>query len=135
VEPAIPLADFNSIIQLPSPDPSALPMRAPCRILSWRRSRLTVLTDRPIPASTPVSVEYDDALYLGEVAGEICLNPSEDRYEVRILIEQVLSGLDSLVKLRARLLDESSSRDESGERIGVKVRKTQPTIPIDGRVR
>lgn len=58
-----------------------------------------------VPASVPLSVEHDDALYLGEVVQCFAL----DRvYEIDIDVEHVLTGLQSLVSLRARLLDEQN---------------------------
>jgi hypothetical protein len=58
-----------------------------------------------IPASVPLSVEHDDALYLGEVVHCVALDCV---YEVDIEVEHVLTGLQSLVSLRARLLDEQN---------------------------
>lgn len=54
----------------------------------------------------PLSVEHDDALYLGEAVHCLALG---DIYEVDIEVEQVLTGLQSLMSLAARLLDEQNT--------------------------
>jgi hypothetical protein len=59
-----------------------------------------------IPASVPLTIEHDDALYLGEAIHCLAL---DSVYEVDIAVEQVLTGLQSLVALRARLLDEHNA--------------------------
>ena len=127
---ATPTSEFDSIVHLPARTPGAPPVDAPCRVLSFRGNRLALLTDRQIPPCVPLSVEHDDALYLGEVVksdgvvvtgqvpppGVPPLTVGDNRthaeYRVEILIEQVLSGLQSLVTLRARLLDEAARADE-----------------------
>ncbi|MGA7411885.1 MAG: hypothetical protein WBW33_15510 [Bryobacteraceae bacterium] len=87
-------------------------------MLSFRGNRLALLTDRDIPLCAPLTVEHDDALYLGEVvkSGDppptTNLGLNHTGYHVEVLIEQVLSGLQSLVTLRARLLDEQARADE-----------------------
>lgn len=57
-----------------------------------------------VAISTPVSVEYDDSLFLGEVVRCAQLGNS---WMVDIKVEQILSGLQSLMALRARLLSEA----------------------------
>jgi hypothetical protein len=86
--------------------------------VSFHGNRLDLITDRDMPLNLPVTVEHDDALYLGEVV-KSCVSPQTGGdtteppgYFVEILIEQVLSGLQSLVTLRARLLDEQARADE-----------------------
>jgi hypothetical protein len=104
--------DFDSIVHLPAPGPGASQVDAPCRVLSFHGNRLALLTDRYIPLCAPLTVEHDDALYLGEVVkspvppltADVSLNHA--RYHIEVVIEQVLSGLQSLVTSRARLLDE-----------------------------
>lgn len=66
--------------------------------------RLTVDATEDVPVSSPVSVEYDDALFLGEV---VTCAAHEKGWTVEIKVEQILSGLQSLMALRARLLSES----------------------------
>jgi len=61
---------------------------------------------QPVPSALPLSVEHEDALYLGEVVHCLAL---DSVYEVEVEVEQVLTGLQSLVSLRARLLDEQNA--------------------------
>ncbi len=83
-------------------------------MLSFHGNRLALLTDRDIPLCAPLTVEHDDTLYLGEVVKSpvppltagVSLNHA--RYHIEVVIEQVLGGLQSLVTLRARLLDEQA---------------------------
>jgi len=51
-----------------------------------------------------VMVECNDALFLGEVLS--CRPRPSGTYEVQVKVEQILTGLQSLVGLRARLLGE-----------------------------
>lgn len=64
-----------------------------------------------VPAAQPLSVEHEDALYLGEVVHCLAL---DSVYEVEVEVEQVLTGLQSLVSLRARLLDEQNAALHDG---------------------
>lgn len=66
--------------------------------------RLIVEANEPISISTALSVEHEDNLFLGEVV--ICAGQSPDIYRMEIKIEQILTGLQSLMNLRAGLLGE-----------------------------
>ncbi len=63
--------------------------------------RLVLEATERVPISTAVSVEYEDALFLGEVM--VC-SGSNSTWNIEIRIEQILTGLQSLVALRDRLL-------------------------------
>ncbi|MBV9405567.1 MAG: hypothetical protein JO211_09510 [Acidobacteriaceae bacterium] len=80
--------------------------------------RLSISTAEALPASTAVSVEYDDRLFLGEVLTCSSATPAEGEalraqtaadpsWTIELKIEQILSGLQSLLALRAHLLSES----------------------------
>jgi len=58
-----------------------------------------------ISMSAPVSVEYSDAMFLGEVIG--CQRGSGGVWELNIKVSQILTGLQSLCALRAQLLGEN----------------------------
>ncbi len=118
MEAATPTSGFDSIVHLPTAVPDAPRIDAPCRVLGFGGNRLALLTDRDIPLCAPLSVEHDDALYLGEVV-KSCVaartagaHLNHTNYHIEVVIEQVLSGLESLVALRARLLDEQARADE-----------------------
>ncbi len=56
------------------------------------------------PVFSAVSVEYNDALFLGEVISSKA--EPNGRWKAEVKVEQVLTGLQSLMNLRARLLGE-----------------------------
>ncbi|HEX4751031.1 MAG TPA: hypothetical protein VH302_15935 [Bryobacteraceae bacterium] len=66
--------------------------------------RLILNSPEAVRESTFVSVEYEDTLLLGEVV--IC-SGSRDNWKVEIRLEQILTGLQSLMALRASLLNEN----------------------------
>ena len=68
---------------------------------------LLLEANEPIPASLAVTVEYNDALFLGEVI--ICAKIN-GVWKVEIKVEQILTGLQSLITLRSRLLGEDVVR-------------------------
>ncbi len=76
----------------------------PCLFSGMEGRRLVIeLQERP-PLSAAVSVEYNDALFLGEV---ISSKPESNGYwKAEVKVEQVLTGLQSLMNLRSRLLGE-----------------------------
>ena len=66
--------------------------------------RLLVEAEAEIKASTAVTVEFEDALFLGEV---VTCRQENGGFELEIKVEQVLSGLQSLMALRSRLLSDA----------------------------
>ena len=68
--------------------------------------RLNLTSRDRLPALTAVTVEYNDAMFLGEVVA--CTHNCDDTWHVEIKVEQILTGLQSLMNLRARLLGESA---------------------------
>jgi hypothetical protein len=66
--------------------------------------RLTLEAQERPPVSAAVSVECNDALFLGEVIRSTPENNGYWRAEVKV--EQILTGLQSLMNLRSRLLGE-----------------------------
>jgi hypothetical protein len=69
--------------------------------------RLCLEANEALPVSTVISVEYDDALFLGEV---VSCAESPQGWNLQIKVEQILTGLESLMALRARLLSEGVPR-------------------------
>ncbi|HEX4807416.1 MAG TPA: hypothetical protein VH325_00710 [Bryobacteraceae bacterium] len=57
-----------------------------------------------IAMSSVISVQCEDAMFLGEVAS--CVGEGEGRWRAEVRVEQILSGLAGLMSLRARLLGE-----------------------------
>jgi hypothetical protein len=79
--------------------------------------------------SSPVSVEYNDAMFLGEVI--ICQPAGDGNYRVEIRVEQILTGLQSLIALRAGLLGSAAPVTPSGfVPVGVPVqRQSNKALP------
>ncbi len=69
--------------------------------------RLILESSERIGMSTPVSVEYNDAMFLGEVM--LCKPLGEGNFRVEIFVEQILTGLQSLMALRAGLLGDGQT--------------------------
>lgn len=79
----------------------------PCLYEEMQGKRLFLEAYQTLPISQAVTVEYSDALFLGEVV--FCTNINQS-CKIEIKVEQVLSGLQSLIALRSRLLCENVSR-------------------------
>lgn len=79
--------------------------------------RLGVDAAERIATSTAVSVEYNDALFLGEVLK--CAPKENGSWDVEIKVEQILTGLQSLMKLRAHLIGEKVPQPMKFAPVGV----------------
>lgn len=75
-----------------------------CTVHGIQGKRLAVDAAESVPVSTALSVECDDTLFLGEV---VSCSHSDVGWKIEIKIEQILSGLQSLMALREALLSES----------------------------
>jgi hypothetical protein len=93
----------QATIQIPSAGSGEME-RIPCVFRGVEDKRLSLVSNGRVPAFTPVSVEYDDALFLGEVVA--CTEDVTHAWHVEIKVEQILTGLQSLMNLRASLLGE-----------------------------
>jgi hypothetical protein len=89
-------------MQVPSSDGKSKASVA-CTFQGMQGKRLLLEAGQKIPASTAISIEYNDAMFLGEV---ITCAPSGDSWHVEVKVEQILTGLQSLIALRSRLLGE-----------------------------
>ncbi len=76
----------------------------PCFFGEVQGKRLFADGQGALAAGSTVTVEFDDALFLGEVV--VCKENS-DSWAFEIKVEQVLSGLQSLMALRAQLLGDA----------------------------
>ena len=76
----------------------------PCSFHGCHAKRLILQASEPIPVSSAVSVEFNDALFLGEVVA--CTSGANRACDIEIQIEQILSGLQSLMALRSHVLGE-----------------------------
>jgi hypothetical protein len=93
-----------AVLQLPAADVHSTKRNIDCEVQGMQGKRLILSTGEEIRISAPVSVEYEDTLLLGEVV--VCRAAGE-AWTIEIRVEQILTGLHSLMALRARLLSES----------------------------
>lgn len=103
---SIPDQRRSAALQLPAPDGQGTRRNIPCEVDGMRGKRLVLNTTERISESTLVSVEYEDTLFLGEVV--VC-SGAQGTWTLEIQVEQMLTGLQSLMALRAHLLGESVS--------------------------
>jgi hypothetical protein len=92
------------IIRISSSTEASAQNGYPSFFVEMQGKRLIVDVKDPVAISAAVTVECDDAMFLGEV---MAVTEQNGRYQVEIAVEQVLSGLQSLMNLRAQLLGES----------------------------
>ena len=76
----------------------------PCLYEEIQGKRLILEASTPLPACTAVTVEYNDALFLGEV---VVSAQVDDSCKIEVKVEQILTGLQSLIALRSHLLCEN----------------------------
>jgi hypothetical protein len=89
-------------IQIPTGEPNGAKLQVASTFSAMEGKRLILEAPERISMSTPVSVEYNDAMFLGEVM--LCKPIADGNYRVEIFVEQILTGLQSLMALRAGLL-------------------------------
>ncbi len=89
-------------IQIPTGEANGAKLHVPSTFSGMEGKRLILEAPERITMSTPVSVEYNDAMFLGEVM--LCKATANGNYRVEIFVEQILTGLQSLIALRAGLL-------------------------------
>jgi hypothetical protein len=87
-----------------------------CGYLEFRGRSLCLASAAVVPAGSAVSVEYGDALYLGEVVRSTA---RDGQWIVEIGVEQILSGLNSLLALRKSLMCETPLSAMVGTLAGV----------------
>jgi hypothetical protein len=75
-----------------------------CEFHGLEAKRLRLSSAQRVSILTPVTLQYNDALFLGEVVQ--CTAVAPRSFDLEIKVEQILTGLQSLMVLRARLLGE-----------------------------
>lgn len=93
----------SAVIQIASPDAEGKRRTVPCSFQGSEGKRLLLQAGEPVHVSSAVSVEFNDALFLGEV---VACTGGNRTCDIEIKIEQILSGLQSLMALRSHLLSE-----------------------------
>jgi hypothetical protein len=99
----------TATIQIPTGAANGSKLEIACSFTSMEGKRLILGSPERVSMSAPVSVEYNDALFLGEVV--LCRQDNSGQYRVEINVEQILTGLQSLISLRAGLLGASGIPD------------------------
>jgi len=94
-------------IQIPTGEANGAKHQVPSTVSGMEGKRLVLETEERVSMSTPVSVEYNDAMFLGEVM--LCKPIGNGHYRVEVFVEQILTGLQSLIALRAGLLGDAQS--------------------------
>jgi hypothetical protein len=94
----------SAIIQVPTGDADGSKHQIPCTFESIHGKRMVLESPERLGISTAISVEYNDAMFLGEVIG--CRRENEDTWQMIVNVEQILTGLQSLMALRAGLQGE-----------------------------
>ncbi|MFL6416532.1 MAG: hypothetical protein ACJ74Y_12790 [Bryobacteraceae bacterium] len=104
----------SAIIRVSSSTDRAANEGYPSLFVEMQGKRLIVDVKDCVAISAAVTVECDDAMFLGEVVSVTEIN---GRYQVEICVEQVLSGLQSLMALRAQLLGETAPSTPASQRV------------------
>ena len=95
----------SAVIQISASQPGGARRSEPCVFRELKGKRLFVELGEPLRATQAVSVEYNDAMFLGEVLG--CQPVNNGDFQIEVKVEQILTGLQSLMVLRSRLLGEA----------------------------
>jgi hypothetical protein len=97
---------YSAVLKIPSGAPDGSKHEIPCTFGAMEGKHLLLEAPERISISAPVSVEYSDAMFLGEVIG--CQRAAGGVWELHIKVDQILTGLQSLCALRAQLLGETT---------------------------
>lgn len=92
----------TAVLQIAADSPDRCKQLVSCEFRGNEGKRLSLSSLERVAILTPVTLEYNDALFLGEVVS--CRPNAEGKFELEIVIEQILTGLESLINLRQRLL-------------------------------
>ena len=94
----------SAVLNLPFAEEGGQKQSIACLFSGIEGKRLTIELKERAPVFAAVSVEYNDALFLGEV---ISSQPGANGcWRAEVKVEQVLTGLQSLMNLRVQLLHE-----------------------------
>ncbi len=94
----------RALLKIPTGEPNGSKHEIPCTFDGMEGKQLRLESPERISISAAVSVEYSDAMFLGEVIG--CQRGTGGNWELNIKVDQILTGLQSLCALRAQLLGE-----------------------------
>lgn len=89
-------------IQLPA-EPRAESIQ--CSFEGIEGKRISLLSAERLPASTAITVQYNDTMFLGEVVA--CAHNCDDTWHLEVKVEQILTSLQSLMMLRERFFSKN----------------------------
>lgn len=81
------------------------------RMLDLSENGMRVLLDAPVAAGSPIRVDADSCIFLGEVC--YCAPDPEGGWSAGVVLEQPLDSLEDLARLTEALMDEGHSRSRS----------------------
>jgi hypothetical protein len=93
----------SALIKVPTSAGNGSTRDIPCFFYGMQGKCLVIEARESLTPGMAISVECDDALFLGEVV--TCSNTSA-AFRLEVRVEQILTGLQSLMALRSALLDE-----------------------------
>ena len=94
----------TAVIQMATSELDGTKRRIPCSFRKFENKQLVLESSESLPFGSAISVEYNDALFLGEVVNSARLNGT---WDINVRVGSVLTGLQSLMILRERLLGEA----------------------------
>jgi len=110
-------------IQISTGKPNGEKLSVPSTFTAMEGKRLILESPEHIGMSSPVSVEYNDAMFLGEVM--LCKATGDGSFRVEVFVEQILTGLQSLMALRAGLLGEATASAQTRAFVPIGMPNTQ----------
>jgi hypothetical protein len=102
----------TALLKIPSGEPNGSKHEIPCTFEGMDGKNLRLEAPERIVLSAPVSVEYSDAMFLGEVVS--CQRGTGGVWELQIKVAQILTGLQSLCLLRSQLLGDGATAPARG---------------------
>jgi len=108
----------SAIIQVACSDGNGTNISVPCTFQGMQNKRLILEAQERLSISAAVSVQYNDAMFLGEVM--TCRRETGGAWCLEVKVEQILTGLESLMALRSRLLGEGVASSFSPILAGVR---------------
>jgi hypothetical protein len=102
----------TALLKIPTGEPNGSKHEIPCTFEGMDGKHLRLEAPERIVLSAPVSVEYSDAMFLGEVVS--CQRGTAGAWELTIKVDQILTGLQSLCRLRSQLLGDTAHAPARG---------------------
>jgi hypothetical protein len=105
---------YSAIVEIQPRNGSEERRKVASTVHTFAHEWLTLITGERLPPSTAVGVEHNDVLLIGEVVRSMPWG--NDKWAIDIKVEQTLTGLQSLMILRAQLEQhQSKSKDAQME--------------------